>query len=128
VKTTKSMTEKLQSKLNETAQELIANNVSTIAQLLQESPDGKLSLSLSVGMTLAGNRVYVEGGISFAKKFKDDFSGMIEIEDPNQPELGGVTMTIQTGDKSATITSEQAGNAVKILKKAAKKLRAAGTN
>jgi hypothetical protein len=81
------MTDALQSEMNKVCHDLIANNASLIATELRESPEGKLTVSIPVKLTLIGSRIYTAGSLSYSRKFTDETESMVEFSDPNQAKL-----------------------------------------
>lgn len=82
------MTDQIQELLDRSAKDLIANNASLIAQELADAPDGVLTVGLSFKLVKMQNRIATKHTLSFARKFKDEDEGYIDVPDPNQPELG----------------------------------------
>ena len=116
------MIDELQNKMTDVCGDLIANNASAIAKELSENPEGKLKVSIGVNLKLVGSRIYFEGALSYSRKFEDSVDGMCEFNDPKQPLLeaianSGTTMTMVTGGKEVTITSEQASKALNRINK-----------
>lgn len=102
--------------LNET-QDLVAGlinaNADSIADELKENPEGKLAVGVSVNYRLVGNRLYLTGKLSYARKFTDETESSCELSDPNQPELpvgDGATVEMVTGGKSTGPVSLAAFN------------------
>ena len=119
---TKTMIDELQKKMTDVCADLVANNASAIAKELSENPEGKLKVSMGVNLKLVGSRIYFEGGLAYSRKFEDSVDAMCEFNDPKQPLLeaianSGTTMTMVTGGKEVTITSEQASKALNRINK-----------
>jgi len=59
---------------------LIAANASAIAKELQDTKEAKLNLGIAMKLSLVNGRLYCASAISYARKFKDDTEGSIELE------------------------------------------------
>lgn len=81
------MIDELSGLLQKQATELIGANACSVAEELGSAEDGKLSVSVGFKIALIGNRIVVASGIGYARKFKDETEGMVELPDPDQPKL-----------------------------------------
>lgn len=81
------MTHTLQQLVSGQAVDLLNANVDGIANELRESIDGKLSVSISFKVTLAGDRLLSTGGLGYSRKFKCEIEGSADIDDPKQLRL-----------------------------------------
>jgi len=81
------MTDELNELLHSQAQELLTANAMSISEELKTAEDGKLSVSIGFKMALIGQKLIVTTAIAFSRKFKDETEGMVELTDPQQPEL-----------------------------------------
>lgn len=74
---------------------LVDSNIDGIANEVAQSEDGNLSVSFSVKLTLSGLRVAGVGKIGYSRKFTDEAEFI--TPDPQQQDLPGVELTIETG-------------------------------
>ena len=101
--------------LKRQAEERIDANVSGIAQELSDAEDGKLTVGLAFKLQKIGGRILVVSTLAYARKFKDEGEDMIEVSDPNQPEL-----TITTGSESVTVPADTLTRAARAMRKGEK--------
>jgi hypothetical protein len=89
------MTDKLSQLLRAHAVELIDANAQNIADELKTAEEGKLPVSLTFKLVLIGLKLHVKTGIGFTRRFSDETEGSVEIQDPKQPELAGVSGVVK---------------------------------
>ena len=65
--------------------ELLNENWQSIAEMLEDTPDGKISVGLAVAIDRSESSPKVKTVISYSRKWKDERED--ELDDPNQPRL-----------------------------------------
>ena len=68
----------------------LAEKATAIVSVLQDSPEGKHSFSVSFKLTFVGSRIYVAETLSHSTKDKVDLENSFEINDPSAPKLPGL--------------------------------------
>lgn len=84
----KTETETVHEQVQEAVTGMVSNNISAIVQQLDEDAEGKVAFSLSIKLCKSANKVFLDGLISYAKRTKDDWESVVQIDDPNQMKLG----------------------------------------
>lgn len=74
--------ESLQEEMDTAIKTLIDSNITGIANELQQSEDGTLSVGFSLKLSLSGKRVAGTGALSYSRKFKDEIEFI--TPDPDQ--------------------------------------------
>lgn len=103
------MTEQLNNKTQEIVSGLLNANADVIAKELASNPEGKLNVSVGVKLRLVGHKLYVEGALTYSRKFTDELEGMIEVPDPSQPKLPLLETVKQVG---ATFSIKHEGKTI----------------
>lgn len=110
------LAEALEPEMRKAISDLIANNASAMAVELNDSPEGKLKVSVGLTMTLVNTKLYTQGTLAYSRKFSDEVQSVRDIEDDTNPKLPGLTkdhtVTIKTGGHETTLTGEQFSKAV----------------
>ncbi len=85
------MTEPLIQLIQSQAADLINANGSTIAQELESNPEGKLSVGITMKLSLVTGMLFASSSLSFSRKFNDDVQGSVRVSDsdPKQEKLFG---------------------------------------
>ena len=81
------LADNLQPKLEASVRELIANNIAAFTAELQSAEDGKLTVGVSMKLSLSNNRVSCVADMTYSRKFKDQSEFI--TQDPNQLEIEG---------------------------------------
>ncbi len=95
------LSEAMEPEIRKAVTDLIANNVSAMALELNDSPEGKLKVSLGFTLSLVNTKLYTIGTLAYSRKFSDEIQSSCDIEDfenPKLPGIGGTSMSIKVGD------------------------------
>ncbi len=84
----KSLTDSIEESINEVVSDLIANNVSGIAQELADAADGKIGIGITIKLVKTTTAIHCQAAVAYSRKFKDETETIIRLEDPNQTTLG----------------------------------------
>jgi len=104
------LAEALREKMREVFDELLENNVHSIAHELMIAEDGTGGVGIRFGFQLGNQAVGLDGKISWSRKFEDKAEASFGFEDPVAPRLPGLDkddgrkVTIKTGEKEITTT------------------------
>lgn len=85
-----SPTESLLALLQEHITDLLNQNTSGICEKLTAAPDGKLSVSIGLKLTLINGKAFLKARIGYAEKHQDETEGSAKLidPDPEQAKLG----------------------------------------
>lgn len=104
------LAEALREKMREVFDELLENNVHSIAHELMIAEDGTGGVGIRFGFQLGNQAVGLDGKISWSRKFEDKAEASFGFEDPIAPRLPGLDkddgrkVTIRTGEGEVTTT------------------------
>jgi len=104
------LAEALREKMREVFDELLENNVNSIAHELMIAEDGTGGVGIRFGFQLGNQAVGLDGKISWSRKFEDKAEASFGFEDPIAPRLPGLDaddgrkVTIKTGEGEVTTT------------------------
>lgn len=100
----------LREKMREVFDELLENNVHSIAHELMIAEDGTGGVGIRFGFQLGNQAVGLDGKISWSRKFEDKAEASFGFEDPIAPRLPGLDkddgrkVTIRTGEGEVITT------------------------
>lgn len=86
------MTDQLRQLLIDQAAERINTSVVGIETELNDSEDGELAVSIAFRVKKLPDKLCCGSTLSYSRKFKDECEGFVEIDDPDQPKLEGITV------------------------------------
>lgn len=104
------LAEALREKMREVFDELLENNVHSIAHELMIAEDGTGGVGIRFGFHLGNQAVGLDGKISWSRKFEDKAEASFGFEDPVAPRLPGLDkddgrkVTIKAGGEVITTT------------------------
>lgn len=107
------LSDRLRAKAGEIFAELMDRNAYAIACELLTATDGTGGFGLKIGLNLIGEKVAVDGKISWSRKFSDAEETEFKLANPNAPTLPGIEeddetkVTIKTGGKNILTTAGQ---------------------
>ena len=119
----RNLAESLREKVKELTEELMERNINAIASELLGAADASGGFALRFGLAIVGDKVAVDVGISWSRKFSDKEESSFPLADPQRPELPGIEedgqrVTIRTEDGEISTTLGAMKRAGKRLAKA----------
>lgn len=86
----RNLAEALRVEVKELTEELIGRNVNAIASELLASADATGSFGVRFSVNIIGEKVGIDGAISWSRKFTDKEEASFPLADPSRPEMPGI--------------------------------------